>query len=331
MGIKRPEKMLTRRAAARGKIILFGEHAAVYGFPALGLQLEEELMVTLKEGGREASIQRIRCSRAPGAEKRLRKLLQELAAPQHSVFRRAAELSVRSELPPGLGFGSSAALCAALAKLYLGEGAGTAEIWKEAHRLEKLFHGTPSGIDTGLSLIPGTTLFLPRPPALPEFRRLPDFPAGLLVGAVPRSAGTADLVARIAAEREKNGSAVNRLLSELGEVSGKAAEMVEQSKRPHQDKMPDYSAGLGACADRSQEILAELGLSTAELDFCLRTAREAGARGAKLSGAGGGGAFFAIMKSREELEDAYSRMKRSCKRKGIPLLYLKQYPAAGGD
>jgi mevalonate kinase len=329
MGVTQSEKRFSRSAGAKGKIILFGEHAAVYGFPALGLQLAEELTVTLVIAGAEPAEKQLRCSCGPAAEQRLRRLIEELGTAEHSLFRRAAELSVQSALPPGLGFGSSAALCAALAKLSLAEGAAAEEIWREAHRLERAFHGTPSGIDTGLSLQKGTTLFFPRPPALPEFRRLPDFPAHLLVGAVPRTSGTAELVAGIAAERKKKASAVTRLLTALGEESSRAAQLIEHSSRPDQGKGDAFAQLLGACADRSQEMLAELGLSTAELDFCLQAAKEGGAAGAKLSGAGGGGAFYAVAGSRGELERAHRHVARSCSRKGVPLLFLKKYPADG--
>src|SRR5690606_35106209 len=53
-------------------------------------------------------------------------------------------------------------------------------------------------------------------------------------------------------------------------------------------------ARVGAAMDRAHAVLADLGVSTPRLDALCAAARAAGAHGAKLTGAGGGGAVIAI-------------------------------------
>ena len=139
-----------------GKLLLFGEHAAVYRYPAVGIQLEQSLMVTADTAKRWSFPQLI-----PSAyHQPLVDALAEVLGYEPQPMR----LTLSGELPVGVGFGSSAAFCSALLQAVEPDRFSQADrmvLWHAAHRLEHLFHGTPSGIDTGLSIHPGAHALFP--------------------------------------------------------------------------------------------------------------------------------------------------------------------------
>ena len=110
---------LPARGRAAGKVILLGEHAVVYGRPALaaGLALGLEVEVRSEKGPARVESDR------PGmeADSRPLHLVKEAAAALH-VAPRDLVVSIRSELPPGAGLGSSAALSVAVLRALATEG-----------------------------------------------------------------------------------------------------------------------------------------------------------------------------------------------------------------
>jgi mevalonate kinase len=222
---------------------------------------------------------------------RLEKLLPE-------VGRRS--VSITSSVPRGVGFGSSAALCAALSSAALGN--SSTGVWELAHELERAFHGTPSGIDTGLSLHGGVTAFRPRPPALPAWEQVRCAPVWLVVGAVPRLDNSAGLIRGIG-ERMKTGEpGVREALAGLGKVSVEAKQcMTGQTAAPL----------IARLADQAQAILHALGLSSPPLDALLDEGRRCGALGGKLSGAGGGGAFFLVCDGEGSARAVAARLEKA--------------------
>ncbi len=292
------------------KLLLFGEHAAVYGYSAVGLSLRTTLRVRLQP-------EVVECWKIVGAGKKDRaKILEVLTLlADHSAQgsernQGGGTLSLESEIPRGLGFGSSASLCVALAKAIADwrGGADTQRIWEWAHLGEKLFHGTPSGIDTGLALLGGLYNFQPHPPDLPDAERLTGMPLHLVVGAVPRARTAGALIGVL---REKIAAGDGRVLDNLqrlGTLAGGAAEIL-RPRRIHREE--DRAArDLGAFAWEAQEALSRLNLSTPELDWLLEEGRLRGAAGGKLSGAGGGGAFYLIYPDSETAREAASALKQ---------------------
>lgn len=201
-----------------------------------------------------------------------------------------ALIEIRSQIPIGLGFGSSAGLCAAAERALSGKAPAksAAAVWRGAHEREKVFHGTPSGADTGLAIHPGMG-FLSWAEAsggLPSYEPLPVSDLHLVVAAVPRRGATKAQVAAIAERMRAGDRATNDALRRLGRCSRAARELMLRPRLP--------AAELGAVADAAQRLLAGLGLADPLQDRLLRAGRGAGACGGKLSGAGGGGAFFLV-------------------------------------
>ena len=292
-----------------GKLLLFGEHAAVYGHPAVGIRLDDYLEVEIQEQSEAGWI----VSEVRGDERRLIVTALSAVAGMVRDAPTSGRVTIRGTLPLGVGFGSSAAFCTALLRacgLASDGDTGTREFWRRAHELEHIFHGTPSGIDTGLSVYPGASMVEPRPAGLPHRTEIELPHAVLLAGAIPRTRSTAALVAAIRERRSHDAPGVEAAMARLGEYARKASSPA----------LCPSAAELGRTADDAHELLAQLGLSTPALDGLLATLRRAGARGAKLSGAGGGGAFYGVFETAEEAEEAASAVRREHAQAGISYL-----------
>ena len=122
-------------------MILVGEHFVVHGTPAIALPL-------LARGVRVSVV------RAPGpwetpprVADHVRQLLPLLDEDPEDLG-----VTVTSDLPIGAGLGGSAALAVALVRALDDEGTLTREaVRRRAHELEKVAHGTPSGVDDAVA------------------------------------------------------------------------------------------------------------------------------------------------------------------------------------
>ncbi|MGA2479277.1 MAG: hypothetical protein ABSG63_11065 [Spirochaetia bacterium] len=301
---------------ASAKLLLFGEHAAVYGHGAIGVSLPECTTVRLSDdGGRGWDLGAVPVDdreKVQSVLARLEALLPELAA------RGRCRVLIDYTVERGVGFGSSAALCGAFALAALAHaGADRAtdheHAWHLAHDAEHLFHGTPSGIDTGLSLASGMFAFLPRPPQLPARQPLSASPLHLVVAAVPRAEGCGELVGALG-ERVRSGEqAARRSIEALGACAARAREVLESGAG-------GVVESIAALANEAMETLALLGLGTPWLEELLSAGRAAGALGGKLSGAGGGGAFFLVARDEAGARVIASRVRAHAEAAAIPLV-----------
>jgi mevalonate kinase len=278
--------------AARAKLILFGEHAAVHGHPALGMSLPERTAVRVSGPLRdEWDVSRI----PPPDREVLRHVLQKIEQAL-AVRPLRGSISIASGIPRGVGFGSSAALCGAVARalvsrLPTADRGGPDRVWQVAHEAERIFHGTPSGIDTGLSLGAGMQLLQPRPPGLPASERIAPAPVWLVVSATARDSACGALIAGIASRMKAGDPSTAADLDELGRLAVAARDALTGNA-------PDPARAVGDLAEKAMGILRRLGLGNSGQDVLMIAGREAGALGGKLSGGGGGGAFFLVAPDR---------------------------------
>ena len=279
-----------------GKLILFGEHSAVYNHPAVGLRLATFLRVATTPVNNDTWI-------FTGVDVQVHRKLEEAAGLLPEFIREtgpAYRVTITGDLPIGTGFGSSAAFCTALLKA-LDERNVLSDVcllWEAAHKMERAFHGTPSGIDTGLSVLSGTNALYPQPSGLPVANQVTLPRCFLVVGAIERSSSTAALVRGIRTARESNPSRVETLLGELGQI----ARAVISEGRSTPTRLGDHCR----CA---QNYLQQLQLSTPELDHALDLLEGMGSLGGKLSGAGGGGAFFGVFDDEQQAGQAAAELR----------------------
>jgi mevalonate kinase len=268
---------------AGGKLLLFGEHAAVYGRPAVGLGVPWRLRLRFLPAGEG--------DETGAAAERLRDACRRIGVDAPP----AGALEVRSEIPFGVGLGSSAALCVALAHAVGGAAAASGKrgLWDVAHRAEHAFHGSPSGIDTGLALLGGVQRFTPAGPgSVPAAQPIAAQRIHLIAGLVPRRGDTAAHVAAVRRRMQAGDDAVRSAIDRLGAVVEPACRLLAASAA-------DRAVRLGALADEADELLASIGVGSPAVVELLAAARCAGATGGKISGGGGGGAFVAFVRDRD--------------------------------
>ncbi|MFF8774290.1 mevalonate kinase [Kitasatospora sp. NPDC015120] len=266
-------------------MILFGEHAVGYGQPAIAtpIDLRLTLTATLCDDGPGAP-----AADPPPASEDGRRLAAAVgtAAAYFSLAAHRVTLRIESDLQAGRGLGSSAALSltllGTLADLSRNE-LDRSELLERAGAVEAAFHGASSGLDVAAVALGGTVWFQrtarPRATLLPVGR-----PFDLVVATTAQQRSTAHQVREVRRRAEARPEAVDRHFARLGDLAAAGREALRTGDL----------AALGALMDEAQQPLADLGLSTPALDHAIATARAAGALGAKLTGAGGGGAVVAL-------------------------------------
>ena len=276
-----------RSGHGSGKLLLFGEHSAVYGYPALGLSLNIRTVLhadTHPDPGRTPVPELV----LPQLQRSLNEIRLSLEAQGVETYTAGEYFSYSSSVPMGSGFGSSAAACVALARLLAPEGTGEGLLWQAANRGEGVFHGRPSGIDTGLALGGGLFALHAGDRPIPRRRALPPPDIIIQAGYIPRERSTRELIEALAALRERDTVRVERSLERLGGITEEAITALEKPRQYQQ------ATDLALLANEAQDILRKLGLSTDTIQTIMDIAAKEGALGSKISGAGGGGAFYSI-------------------------------------
>lgn len=270
-----------------GKIILLGEHAVVYGYPALAAALDRGVEIaavpTPAGGPLRLDIPAWELAVTAGRDPEHDRVGRALAAIADTlgVGLPAVSLVGDAQIPPGAGLGSSAAMAVAAARALLvhaGRKPDGKTVADAAAASESILHGRPSGVDVALAIAGGIGVFR-RSAGL---RPIATAPLRVLVGASGEPRTTASMVERVA--QATNMKASDPRLVELGDLTDLGTTAL----------LAGRLAQLGEAMDRAHAVLSELGVSTPRLDALCEAARDAGAHGAKLTGAGGGGAVIAI-------------------------------------
>jgi mevalonate kinase len=200
----------------------------------------------------------------------------------------ALDFEADAEVPSRAGLGSSAALAVAIARAALaacGRASDDATVDAAVNEAEAIFHGNPSGIDAAAAKTGGAGRFT----RADGWRAIPVLqPIRLCVGLSGRPRDTAAQVAAVARLRGRL-SVTDDILAALGKLAGDASDALAKG---------DVD-GLGRAFDAAHGLLSALRVSGPELDALVHTARTAGAIGAKLTGAGGGGAVIALAPGHE--------------------------------
>jgi hydroxymethylglutaryl-CoA reductase len=279
---------------AWGKVILLGEHAVVYGRRAIAASIARHVEVRVSDlygraltpnGNGTPDDPRFRAAVMRAAE------LLDVEAADLLVH-------VHSDLPAGVGLGSSAAVSVALLRAlaaFAGVDCCNAEVCAHAFELERIFHGSPSGIDNTAATHGG--LFVFRPGQSPGQIRVPR-PLSLVIAIskTPRETGRA--VGGVRERWQADRAAYESFFDCVDSLVAAAARALSRGDL----------VSVGAAMNENHTVLAQMGVSTEELDEMVRLGREEGALGAKLTGGGGGGAILCLCaRDSERLADAFRR------------------------
>ncbi len=279
------------KAFAPGKIILFGEHAAVYNRPALAVPVTQvhvdvEVLASPRQGI---------WIHAPGIE--LHAELHSLAA-GHPIglvvlkfFQQfgiplppALDITIESTIPVAAGLGSGAAVSVALIRALALQTANpltNEQVNDLAFEIEKIHHGTPSGIDNTVITYAKPVYFIKDEPIV-------TFKAGkpftIVIGDTGIPAPTKESVDAVRLLRMHDQHSIEAIFDEIAQIALIGRRSIECGR-------PEL---LGELMDQNHKYLQELTVSSPELDTLVKAARKAGALGAKLSGGGRGGNMIAL-------------------------------------
>lgn len=283
-------------ASAPGKIILCGEHAVVYGRPAIALPLSGiRAHASVTAGAAGLGI------RFDAPDLRRRWLLSAapndpLSALALTTLRRLEavempdiQITVTSDIPIASGLGSGAAIATAIVRALaavFGRDLSAAEVSALVYESEQRYHGTPSGIDNTVIACEQAIWFQRRsePPHLIEPLSIAA-PFTLLIGDTGVRSATRLPVGEVRRRWQNDPARYEALFDQVADV-------VHQARRALAD---GDLAALGPLLTRNQNLLEQIGVSSPELERLVAAARRAGAAGAKLSGGGWGGVMIALV------------------------------------
>jgi mevalonate kinase len=310
---RRPVEVKARQgsitATAPGKVILFGEHAVVYGQPAIAVPVGEvQATATLEPAppGRGLVLVAVDLDRvislAEAPEDDPLAVMARLTLEHLEVPVPDAVLTIHSTIPIASGLGSGTAVSTAIVRglaAYLGGELAPATVSRLVYEVEKLHHGTPSGIDN-------TVVAYGRPVFFVRQKRLETFGVGaplqLLIGDTGIASPTRVAVGDVRRGWEQDVDRYERLFTAVGEIVREARGLIESG---------NDVARLGVLMERNHELLREMGVSGPELEQLVAAARMEGALGAKLSGAGRGGNMVALTTA-----DESARVSRALRQAG---------------
>ncbi|MBV6450419.1 MAG: Galactokinase [Anaerolineales bacterium] len=316
-------------ASAPGKIILFGEHAVVYGRPALAVPVTQvhvdvEILASTSTGiwihapgiHLQADINSLPSDHPIAAV--IHNFLFISRTPLHlppfsqkmgGVPRRGEggqgdgkfpnlQINIHSSIPVASGLGSGAAVTVALVRAlssHLNYPMTDEEINAFAYDIEKLHHGTPSGIDNTVVTYAKPVYFVKGQPI--EIFKV-GAPFTIVIGDTGISAPTKESVADVRKLWEGDKAKWEGVFDQVGEIAKKARTRIETG---------DWRL-LGELMNQNHALLQEMTVSSPELDRLVEAARKAGAVGAKLSGGGRGGNMIALVQP-ENADEVSSALK----------------------
>ena len=284
-----------RVATAPGKAIMFGEHAVLYGAPAIAVAVDLRAKVTLYHAD-EWSIngQPLDPSKSPHLDSIIR---------WASAEDRPQAIHIESDIPIASGLGSSASLCASIGALLVEDSSSKELIARAAHSSEaEAQGGRASPVDTSTVTLGGAVVVSnERWPGIdhcwdidlngPDGDRhwaihslslssqLKSIP--LVIGSTGKGSSTAKMVESVASRMHE---------SEFRASMDRLVTCAEDSVRLMLEGNP---FSIGEAMNRCHALLREIGVSSPEIE-ALITAVLPHSLGAKMTGAGGGGCILAL-------------------------------------
>ncbi|MDT8382433.1 MAG: mevalonate kinase [Brevefilum sp.] len=279
---------------APGKIILFGEHAVVYGQPAIAIPVAKvkataHVFPDFESRAGEIHIQALDIG--------LDTFLFELD-PQHPLAAAvnltlaelqlehipAFQVQISSNIPISAGMGSGAAISAAVIRgvsAFLGRPLPDSTVSALTYEVERIHHGNPSGIDNNV-ITYNKPVYYQKDQAL-QFLQI-EKETHWVIGDTGEKTPTLETVSDLGTRHADKPHYYDQIFQTIGVIAQKARRALIEA---------DIKT-LGSLLNENQALLSELDLSCTSLDSLIKAALDAGAQGAKLSGGGRGGNMIAL-------------------------------------
>ncbi|HTP09431.1 MAG TPA: mevalonate kinase [Anaerolineae bacterium] len=280
-------------ASACGKIILLGEHAVVYGRPAIAVPvMHVQATVAIEPSGHGLIIHAVDIDRAVTVDPTnsidplasiVNLTLEHLNSPLSDLA-----ITIHSTIPIASGLGSGAAVSTAIVRAlaqWFGARLDNAEVNALVYEVEKLYHGTPSGIDNTVIAYQQPVYFI-RGQAIQTFKVAQPFKVA--IGNTGVASSTKITVGDVRKGWENDRARYEAWFDQIGAIVQQARSAIESGAIEQ----------LGSLMDQNQVLLRDLDVSSTELEQLIFAAKQAGANGAKLVGGGRGGNMIALIDDR---------------------------------
>jgi len=282
-------------ASAPGKIILFGEHFVVYGIKAILCSIDKRITATSQFLDENAI--RIRSSLGDSVMElnslnNLEDVPQKFMKPffyiaqkalEENSTKRGIEIVLESEIPAGVGLGSSSAACVAATASVNGlfSRLSKDEIVKKAIEAERTIFEQNSGADSSVSTFGGLMTYDLKN-GFQNIQSRNDL--SFIIANSAQVHDTQDVVRQVRSFKEKNESIFRKLCEQEIEIINNAIIALKENNLNQ----------LGSLMLQNYDLLKQIGIATEKIDQLVIEARKT-SYGAKITGAGGGGCIISLV------------------------------------
>jgi len=274
-----------------GKAILFNEHFVVYGVPAIVSAIGKYTIAKIepidqtgwKLNDNRNATPNYKEDKIDQQKDSINRIIKKMDI---DLSKQGIEITLDGTLYCASGIGASAASCVAIARAlsnFYNMDLSDEEINEIAYEGEKAYHGTPSGIDNTASTFGGLIWFEKGEKNVMDRIDLQN-PVEIVMGNSGKVANTSAAVAGVRERKEKYPEKYDEIFARAENIAYLAKAALEEE---------DYHE-LGKLMNENHKLLQQIEVSSKELDFLVKLARDAGALGAKLTGGGLGGNIIAL-------------------------------------
>ena len=290
-----------------GKTILFGEHFVVYGLPAIASALGSttKASIEVEEGtGFEFVDNR---PETPGYKEKKKDEIQRQLDALLKHFKvdtenKKVKIILSGDLICNSGVGASAALASSISRAFnqeFGLNLNDDQINEIAYIAEEAGSGTPSGIDNTSSVYGGFLIFEKNlQGGKNKIERLSvKTPVEIVLASTGITQETKVVVGDVRTKKEADKAWFEKVCSEYTEMYNKGLDAVQNT---------NWNA-VGEQMDKNQDLLRQINVSCDEIEDVIKTAKENGALGAKLTGTGRGG-YVLLLTPGQELQEKVAKV-----------------------